>query len=54
MNVSLKVNSIPQAHNLCISGGIKLSCPNKSISYLSGRGQNDNNLKLRYNDIARY
>ena len=47
-NVSLKVNLIPHTHNLWITGGIKVSCHNKSISYVVCMGSNDNNLKLRY------
>ena len=54
MNVSLKVNSILHAHNLWITGGIKVTCRKKSISYVVCSGTNDNNLKLRYKDIARY
>ena len=40
-------------NNVWITGGIKVSCRNKSISYLSGRERNGNNLKLRYKEILK-
>jgi len=38
-------------YNLCITGGIKVTCRKKSNSYLSGRGKSDMKLKLRYQKI---
>jgi len=48
MYVSLKINLIPHKDITLISTGIKVSCRNKIILYVSCRGSNDSNLELRY------